>query len=476
MTTEKSIDKKLIHTFISLAIMLFFRFIPAAAPLTSHGMAVIGIFLGVVYAWVACESAWPSFVGLVLLAVTTSAFDNVTAALQNGIVNQNILTVFATQMVAAIFAITGTGKWLGQWIVSRPVLKGRPYLMIATFFAAMWLPLNLGMAGMILIWDVFSYLNDVLGYQKKSKWLQFLCYMIMFNYMVTMYMPNTQGLITCSGLFSAYVENFDYGPNMLPFGILYSLAQILCVFLVLKFMFRISMKDLKKAEFHIEAPERATTENRIILSLLGLYIVMLVVPQYLPAGSVQVFLKQFGVIGSAFVFVILSMMIRVKGKPVTTFKQIQRVTNWSVVLLPLTAQILGTALTADSTGVVAALSNLLTPMFHGMSLFTFEMVILILAVVLTNFLTNIVVISLLLPIVFSVGPAMGMDPQQFLPLLAYAGYLALALPSANPITAFMHGQDQLVDTKQIIKFSIPSIIVCLILYAVVGIPLSQVFF
>ena len=209
MTTEKTIDKKLIHTFISLAIMFFFRFIPAVEPLTSHGMAVIGIFLGVVYAWVACESAWPSFVGLVLLAVTTSAFDNVTAALQAGIVNQNILTVFATQMVAAIFAITGTGKWLGQWIVSRPILKGRPYLMICTFFAAMWLPLNLSMAGMILIWDVFAYLNDVLGYKKKSKWLQFLCYMIMFNFMVTMYMPNTQGLITCSGLFSTYVENFS---------------------------------------------------------------------------------------------------------------------------------------------------------------------------------------------------------------------------------------------------------------------------
>ncbi len=71
---------------------------------------------------------------------------------------------------------------------------------------------------------------------------------------------------------------------------------------------------------------------------------------------------------------------------------------------------------------------------------------------------------------------MGMNPQQFLPLLAYAGYLALALPSANPITALMHGQDQLVDTKQILKFSIPSVIVCLIIYAVVGIPLSQVFF
>ena len=71
---------------------------------------------------------------------------------------------------------------------------------------------------------------------------------------------------------------------------------------------------------------------------------------------------------------------------------------------------------------------------------------------------------------------MGMNPQQFLPLLAYAGYLALSLPSANTITAFMHGQNQLVDTKQIFIFSIPSIIICLIIYAFIGIPLTKVFF
>lgn len=146
------------------------------------------------------------------------------------------------------------------------------------------------------------------------------------------------------------------------------------------------------------------------------------------------------------------------------------------MLLPLTAQVMGAAMTQDSTGVVAALSAILTPMFDGMSLFAFEMVILIIAVILTNFLTNIVVISVLLPIVFSVGPAMGMNAQEFLPLLAFAGYLALALPSANPVAAFMHGQSQLVDTKQIIKFSLPSIVICIVIYAVVGIPLSKVFF
>lgn len=475
MSTRK-VDSKMIHAFISIAIMVFFRFIPAVEPLTSHGMAVIGIFIGVIYAWVACESAWPSFVGLMMLAVTTSAYDTVVAAVQSGVKNQNILTCISTLFVAAIFSVTSTGKWLGQWIVSRPILKGRPYLMIFTFFAAMWLPLNLSMAGMILIWDVFAYLNDVLGYKKKSTWLQLLCYLIMFNYMVTMYMPNTQGLITCAGLYLPYVENFEFGNGMLPFGIIYSLVQIVANFIVLKILFKFDVKDLKKAEFNVEAPGKATKQNKIVLGLLALYVVMLVVPQYLPAGSMKAFFKQFGVIGSALTFVIFSMLIRVDGAPVATFAQIQKATNWSVILLPLTAQIMGAALTQDSTGIVAGLSNLLTPMFNGMSLFTFQMVILALAVILTNFLTNIVVISVLLPIVFSVGPAMGLNIQQFLPLLTYAGYLALALPSANPMTAFLHGQNHLVDTKQMIKFSIPSIIVCLIIYAVVGIPLSRVFF
>ena len=112
------------------------------------------IFIGVIYAWVTGESAWPSFVGLMFLAVTTTSYDTVMAAVQAGVKNQNILTCISTLFVAAILATTATGKWLGQWIISRPVLKGRPYLMIATFFAAMWLPLNLSMAGMILIWDV----------------------------------------------------------------------------------------------------------------------------------------------------------------------------------------------------------------------------------------------------------------------------------------------------------------------------------
>ena len=42
---------KVIHILISLAIMVCFKFVPAAEPLTPLGVEVIGIFLGMLYGW-----------------------------------------------------------------------------------------------------------------------------------------------------------------------------------------------------------------------------------------------------------------------------------------------------------------------------------------------------------------------------------------------------------------------------------------
>lgn len=470
-------DNKILHSIIALCIMFLFRFIPAAEPLTPFGMAIIGIFVGTIYGWVTCETAWPSFAAILMLAVTTSRFPTVTAAVQNGIQNANVVTCMATLMVAAVFSITGAGKWLGQWIVSRPGLKGHPLLLMVALYAVVWLPIGLNnMAGLILLFDVIVYLNEVQGFGKKSDWSQILIFNIMQAYMVTIYMPNTQALITTGGLYSGYIADFAFGKGMIPFGIILSLSQIILNFVFMKLVFRFDLSKLKSADFDIKAPDAPTDEIKATLYLLGMYLFMLVVPQYLPAGSVATFLKQFGVIGASLLFAVLAMIIRVNGKPLAAFSQMQKIANWSIILIPMTAQMIGGALTAEETGVVAAMSGLLSPIFDGMSLFSFELVVLIIAAVTTNVLNNVVVVSLLLPIIFSVGPTLGMNYQQFLPLLTYASYLALALPSANPITAFVHAQTDKVDTPKMMKYSIVAILVGIFCYAAIGIPLSRVFF
>lgn len=55
-----------IHSAIGIAIMLFFQYIPAPAPITPAGMAILGQMIGMIYLWTFVDMVWPAFVGIVL--------------------------------------------------------------------------------------------------------------------------------------------------------------------------------------------------------------------------------------------------------------------------------------------------------------------------------------------------------------------------------------------------------------------------
>ena len=96
--------------------------------------------------------------------------------------------------------------------------------------------------------------------------------------------------------------------------------------------------------------------------------------------------------------------------------------------------------------------------------------------VLTNLINNIVVLSLLTPIVVSVAPAIGCNINAVFPLLCYAIYMAIMLPSASPIAALLHSNTKQMDSKLIIKFSMVSMVASAVIFAVIGIPLANLFY
>ena len=74
VTTESGVNKKIIRNYINIAIifgvMIAFHFIPAPAPITTLGMQVIGIFIGMIYGWMTCGMLWPSLAGILMLGFT----------------------------------------------------------------------------------------------------------------------------------------------------------------------------------------------------------------------------------------------------------------------------------------------------------------------------------------------------------------------------------------------------------------------
>lgn len=58
-------DRYAIHLFVTLIIMAVFRFIPPPGSVTSYGMAILGVFIGLIYGWTFIGLLIPSLFGAV---------------------------------------------------------------------------------------------------------------------------------------------------------------------------------------------------------------------------------------------------------------------------------------------------------------------------------------------------------------------------------------------------------------------------
>ena len=73
MSETKRSPLILVHIAVMLAFMFLFRYVPAPPPLTTYGMAVLGIFIGMIYGWTFIPSnglAWVAFAALFALGNT----------------------------------------------------------------------------------------------------------------------------------------------------------------------------------------------------------------------------------------------------------------------------------------------------------------------------------------------------------------------------------------------------------------------
>ena len=62
--------KAIIHSVIMLIFMFGFKFLPAPGAVTPFGMAVAGVFFGLIYGWSFLGILWPSLMGIFGLALT----------------------------------------------------------------------------------------------------------------------------------------------------------------------------------------------------------------------------------------------------------------------------------------------------------------------------------------------------------------------------------------------------------------------
>ena len=104
MSTQVNVKKDgkfYIHVAITLLLMFGFGYLPPLAPITPVGKKMLGIFIGLIYAWTTTSLLWPTFVGM--LAVVSTGIYTMTdfAKISFGhetVVCMILITAFATAL------------------------------------------------------------------------------------------------------------------------------------------------------------------------------------------------------------------------------------------------------------------------------------------------------------------------------------------------------------------------------------------
>ena len=180
----------LIKSIIGIAIMVFFRFIPAPAPITASGMAIIGEFIGLIFLWVLVDMMWPTFLGIVLFGLDAMViYPNswqqlgVYEAGQQSFGNWIVLFVLGTLLICYALEQVGTLRRICMAFITSKVAHKSPWMftfmfMLAGLVIALFLDVTPAQFFML---GIAHEMFKILGFEKGERWPRYVVVMITFS-------------------------------------------------------------------------------------------------------------------------------------------------------------------------------------------------------------------------------------------------------------------------------------------------------
>lgn len=471
-----------IHAAIAVAIMTFFRFIPPFGEMTPLGMELLGIFIGLLWAWIKCDMVWPSVLAFIFLGFS-SYVDSGTIALASAFGNPLIQLIIWLLVFSAILTVSGISEQIAQRLIASKYTKGRPWVLSMVILAAVYVGSAFGAAfALILIcWEFVYTISKQVGYSKDDKWPKMMIVSIVFTSCIGLVvMPFSVGVVASFGYLSAASEglfgNYNYF-NYLIFSLIFSFSILGIFMLMNKFIVRPDMSKLK--EVHVDMGEIPpfNTKQKLALGALIVLVLVTVLPSILPA-NIQVYMNM---IGTPLLVLAVPAFITIfrdkEGKSYYTFQELASIgIFWNMMFMVAAAVTMGAALSSPDSGFNATFISAFMPVLSGMSPYMFTLVIVIVTLVLTNLINNAVVGAIMVPLMYSIATTVGANPLLVTVLIIFASNLGLLLPSASPVGAMLAGNKEWVKPNDVFYYCSLYIIAALIAVAIIGIPVGNLFF
>ena len=408
MTTEGKKSKYLLHLLVMVVITFGFRFLPCPGNVTSYGMAVLGVFLGLVYGWTFLGLLMPSLFGAVAMATTGygSAQDIFVAMFSNSTVLMMLLGVLAFTAVQQ----SGAGDWMVAKLLGSKLAQKSPVMILEVFFLIFIIGNIVG-----IVWFLYFALMPLMsnmlikcGYEKGDKFnFFFLAGCLMAGQMGMSIFPFMGWSLMTVGTMMSLTK------VMVPYNGYMALMVVAILLVMATYPFlmklcgcsfsKLATVDIETAFPNAKADEKMTLRQSLALWSVVVFVAILVIVSMIGSriGFLNWINTNIGVLGLMVVLWIFVLAFKVEGKPILDMNAAAGAFSWDMLMLIAIALFISSALTAPETGISSWIAGLLMPIFSQASPIVFLIALAAPTIVLTNVSNNIALCFVMINIVCS---------------------------------------------------------------------------
>lgn len=479
MSTETAKkDRKYLHFTITLALMLLFRFIPPIGSITPYGMAIIGIFIGMIYGWSvdAGNLIWTSLLGLFALALTDygTAGDALAAAFGNESVMLMLLGMFFLGMLQD----SNLTQWLSNKLLSAKFTHGRPWLLTALIVigpAIATILVNQTLVALIMF-VVYQSIFEQAGYKKGDLYPA----MVLMGFMVVCsvafsLLPFRGWCLMTVGMAMEAGININMGGWIISevVTLIVTCVGWMIVMFITPGCKVDKLKNVDITKYQKELKPLNKRQKVVLFILLANILGCIFLSFAAGQTGIRVYFGKIGVYGWVIFLIALAMIWKVDGEPVLNKKTAPSYFYWDLILVVASAMVVAGQITNEATGITTMVGQLIAPLL-GLSNYMFLLVLGLITFILTNFANNVAVTITMMTIAMAMAAQADFNLQAALMVITVYGVIGLLTPAGSVNGAMIHAHE-FTTTKSAYIAGIIMIIFLTIVMATILIPLGMKF-
>lgn len=448
-------NKTYLHCGIAIVLGLLIMFLlPASNGLTTDGVHLLGILVPTIYLWITVGTDWVSLLAMIALVMTgvmTNGANYYASVYAGSMGNFIIVTVIACMALSAVLGSTGVIEKIATWFITRKFVQGKPYAFLSMFMLSYFIigTFMEATAVCIMYIGLAKTICDKLGYKKGDKFYTVMMAGLYWGDAVVSAgspISHVLPLLLIAAAAPALGVTISFG-QWLMVGIPFEILAYIIMMLIFRFIWK---PDTDKFQtYDIEEMKKASpplsAQGKITSCLFALVVVAWLFPQF-GAGiwpAAVTYLNSVGACVPPVIALALVYVIHVDGKPIANFSDSVKSIPIGLLIFTACVTVLGAAVNLENCGLSVWMSNLLSPALSGMPTIVIMTLLVLAAVVISQFMSDTVTMYLIYAIAIALLGNSGINMPAFVIIVGIGAIMGLLTPAAAVPSPLFFGPEHL---------------------------------